>query len=352
MRGDGTTFTDIPDAIGEIYFLMEADEGERLKVKVTFTDDAGNEETMFSAPSLVVDPAQVTVENNPAQGTATLTGTAQVGQTLTIDVSGISDADGMDDAYWNFHWFTDYDADSSSGFWHGTSFLYTWEPGSVSKWDVVASYLGKELTVMWQFKDDLDSYERGTLTTDTVVAAVPGAPRAVRLGTGVTGELDVAWVQPESDGGADITGYTVQWKEASDSWDTDADVSQATITETTTEVSYTITGLTDGTEYTVRIIATNSVGDGAASDDESATPNASATGAPTISGTVQVGQTLTADTSDIADTNGLTGVSYSYQWLADDTKISGATSSTYTLQSSDNGKVIKGAGYLHRRRGE
>ena len=341
MRGDGTTFTDIPDAIGEIYFLMEADAGERLKVKVTFTDDAGNEETMFSAPSLVVDPAQVTVENNPAQGTATLTGTAQVGQTLTIDVSGISDADGMDDAYWNFHWFTDYDAASSSGLWHGTSFLYTWEPGSVSKWDVVASYLGKELTVMWQFKDDLDSYERGTLMTDTVVAAVPGAPRAVRLEPGTTGELDVAWVQPESDGGADITGYTVQWKEALDSWDTEAVVSEATITETTTEVSYTITGLTDGTEYTVRIIATNSVGDGSASDDESATPNASATGAPTISGTVQVGQTLTAGTSDIADTNGLTGVSYSYQWLADDMEISGATSSTYTLQSSDNGKVIK-----------
>ncbi len=341
MRGDGTTFTDIPDATGETYHLMDADEGERLKVKVTFTDDAGNEETMFSAPSPVVDPVPVTVENNPAQGTATLTGTAQVGETLTIDVSGITDADGMDSAYWNFHWLTDYDEDTSGGIWLGTSVLYTWEPGSISKWDVVASYVGKELTVIWQLQDDLGSYERGTLTTATVVAAVPGAPRAVRVEPGVTGELDVAWVQPESDGGAEITGYTVQWKEASDSWDTEADVSEATTTETTTEVSYTITGLTDGTEYTVRIIATNSVGDGAASDDESATPNAPATGAPTISGTVQVDQVLTAGTSGIADTNGLTGVSYSYQWLADDTEISGATSSTYTLQSSDNGKVIK-----------
>ena len=34
-------------------------------------------------------------------------------------------------------------------------------------------------------------------------------------------------------------------------------------------------------------------------------------------------------------------MAYSYQWLADDTEIDGATSSTYTLQSSDNGKVIK-----------
>ncbi len=34
-------------------------------------------------------------------------------------------------------------------------------------------------------------------------------------------------------------------------------------------------------------------------------------------------------------------VSYSYQWLADDTEIDGVTGSTYTLQSSDNGKVIQ-----------
>ena len=37
----------------------------------------------------------------------------------------------------------------------------------------------------------------------------------------------------------------------------------------------------------------------------------------------------------------LTSVSYSYRWLADDTEIEGATSSTYTLQASDNGKVVK-----------
>ena len=73
----------------------------------------------------------------------------------------------------------------------------------------------------------------------------------------------------------------------------------------------------------------------------SAQSNTPATGAPTISGTAQVGQTLTASTTGISDSDGLDNVSYSYQWLADDTDISGATSSTYTLQASDNGKVIK-----------
>ena len=53
-----------------------------------------------------------------------------------------------------------------------------------------------------------------------------------------------------------------------------------------------------------------------------------------------MGQPLTATTSGIADTDGLTNVTYSYQWLAGDTEIDGATSSTYTVQSSDDGKVI------------
>ena len=69
--------------------------------------------------------------------------------------------------------------------------------------------------------------------------------------------------------------------------------------------------------------------------------NTPATGAPTISGTAQVGQTLTASTTGISDPDGLTNVTYSYQWLADDAVIDGATSSTYTVQSTDNGKVIK-----------
>ena len=44
--------------------------------------------------------------------------------------------------------------------------------------------------------------------------------------------------------------------------------------------------------------------------------NSAATGAPTISGTARVGQTLTVDTSGIADANGLDSVSYGGTWYA------------------------------------
>ena len=55
-----------------------------------------------------------------------------------------------------------------------------------------------------------------------------------------------------------------------------------------------------------------------------------------------MGRTLTANTSGISDSDGLTKVACSYQWLSSrDTEIDGATSSTCTIQSSDNGKVIK-----------
>ena len=70
-------------------------------------------------------------------------------------------------------------------------------------------------------------------------------------------------------------------------------------------------------------------------------PNNPATGAPAIAGTAQVGETLTADTSGIADADGLENVSFTYQWLADDTAIQGATGSAYTLVEADEGKAIR-----------
>ena len=58
-----------------------------------------------------------------------------------------------------------------------------------------------------------------------------------------------------------------------------------------------------------------------------------------------MGQTLTADTSDIADSDGLTVVSYSYQWIStdgsSDSNLADATGSTYTPVTANTGKSIK-----------
>ena len=74
-------------------------------------------------------------------------------------------------------------------------------------------------------------------------------------------------------------------------------------------------------------------------------PNISATGAPAITGTVEVGETLTADTSGISDTDGLDNVSFSYQWNhsdgTDDLDVDGATGATYAVTATDVDKAIK-----------
>ena len=74
------------------------------------------------------------------------------------------------------------------------------------------------------------------------------------------------------------------------------------------------------------------------------TTNTPATGAPTITGTAEVGQTLTASTTGIADADGLTSVSYAYQWIrvnGTEADIAGENSSTYTLVDADLGTTLK-----------
>ena len=53
-----------------------------------------------------------------------------------------------------------------------------------------------------------------------------------------------------------------------------------------------------------------------------------------------MGQALTADTSSIADGDGPERPSFSYQWLADNAAIAGATGATYTLTAAEQGKRV------------
>ena len=58
-----------------------------------------------------------------------------------------------------------------------------------------------------------------------------------------------------------------------------------------------------------------------------------------------MGETLTADTSGIADDDGLDSASFSYQWIrndgTDDADIPGATDPAYMPSDEDAGKAIK-----------
>ena len=87
----------IAGATDSSYTLVAADEGNTIKVRVDFTDRGGYSESLTSAVTASVTSAvegssgEETPQNSPATGAPTITGTAQVGETLTADTSGIAD---------------------------------------------------------------------------------------------------------------------------------------------------------------------------------------------------------------------------------------------------------------------
>ena len=337
---------DLPGETGSTYTLAPADRGRTFAVKVSFTDDAGYAESLTSRNTVVV----AAKPNSEPTGLPAISGTPQVGQTLTADTSAIDDADGLTNVSYEYWWTASKTVVDENT---GTSFpIISALSGDMSPtYTLVPADAGYTFKVRVTFTDDAGNNESLTsVATEAVAATAPTAPQSLSVATGDQDqELEASWQAPSSNGGSAVTGYKVQWKEAADSWNTATGVSEATETGTT----HTITSLTGGVEYAVRVIATNDVGDGPASTEAKGTPaggvseqtvepeNTAPTGLPSISGNPQVDQTLTADTTPIDDEDGLTNVSYRYQWIAGGSDIDGATGSSYLLTSSEQGQTIQ-----------
>jgi hypothetical protein len=101
-----------------------------------------------------------------------------------------------------------------------------------------------------------------SLPTVTVISAptAPGAPTNVSATAG-NAQAIVTWSAPSSDGGSAITGYTVT-----------ASPGGATAIWSSGDLTATVTGLSNGQDYTFTVIATNAVGNSAASSASSAIP--------------------------------------------------------------------------------
>ena len=318
---DGNANTDIQGATDSSHTLVPADEGRAFRVRVSFTDDAGNKHTLTSAllgseqpygltamasdgsvalswklpaggpysstfqilrnrpelgetqplvhvqylqttvnahkdtdvePGVLyvyrvkgVDPfgytgeashpyeiriaAATPVANNPAFGTPTISGAARVGETLSADMSGIADVDGLTRAPFSYQWRR-----GSSDITGATGSTYT----------VASDDAGNELTVRVSFTDD-DGF------TETVTS--PAA----------------------------------------------------------------------------------SIRDDTASTRTATPPNSKPSGQPDVTGAAQVGQTLSASTSNISDPNGLDNAAFSYQWTRTGADMAGATGSTHTILYAD-----------------
>ena len=323
IANDGTEDTDIQNATGSTYILATADEGKTIKVRVSFTDDGGNQETRTSAVTVAV----AAIPNSVATGAPTISGMAQVGQTLTASTSDISDSDGLINATFTYQWLAD-DTDITDA----TGSTYT----------LTAADEGKTIKVRVSFTDDGGNQETRTSAVTVAVAAIPnsaatGAPTI--SGTAQVGQTLTASTSGISDSnGLANAIFTHQWIANDGTEDTDI--------QNATGSTYILATADEGKTIKVRVSFTDDVGNqetrtSAVTVAVAAIPNSAATGAPTISGTAQVGQALTASTSGISDSNGLANATFTYQWLADDTDITDATGSTYTLAAADEGKTIK-----------
>ena len=150
--------SDISGATSATYTLVDDDEGSAISVSVSFTDDAGHDETLTSDAT----DAVAAKPNSPATGQPTVTGTALVGETLTVDTSGISDEDGLSNASFSYQWLSN-DGNGDTGIPGATGGTYTLVSGDV----------GKTISVTVSFTDDAGNDE--TLTSDAT-DAVAGPP--------------------------------------------------------------------------------------------------------------------------------------------------------------------------------
>ena len=175
---------------------------------------------------------------------------------------------------------------------------------------------------------------------------VPPDPTAPTLVLATATTLTIEWTHP-GDGGSPLTRNFIEYRvEGTTDW------TNWYRGETPTPVTRTvIRNLAAATAYDVRVHSTNAIGNSQWAQSATAfstLAGTAATGAPTITGTAAVGQPLAVDLTGIEDADGLTNVSYSYQWVRVDTDglsnpadIADATDATYTLVDADLGTTLK-----------
>ena len=219
-RAYGVIPLDTPVGNGPLIYSPNCTGTENGLVDCPYTDHDQADNYCFA--SVVVELAC----SNPATGTLTISGTFAVGETLTADISGIMDPDGLSNPRFTYQWLAD-----GRAIFGATRSTYL----------LTEAEQGKHISVRVGFTDDTDDSETFTSAAGGPLPSPPvGAPVII-------------------------------------------------------------------------------------AGDE----------------TLAVGRTLWVDTSEIMDADGLSNPGFTYQWLADDAEISGATGSTYDLTAAEAGKVIK-----------
>ena len=350
IRHDPADSTDaeIEGATGSTYTMVGADVGKALQVRVTFTDDAGNEESLTSngiAPALTVESAAVdgatltltfsevldelvslpvsaftvnvnvqdrtvsAVSVSGSEITLTLASAVSSEETVTVDYAKPDGPDFIRDTLGNVG-----DSFTGQAVTNNTVFSEPEKqaaPLTAIVHSVPESHDGQgEFTFELRFSEEVP-IRYLTLRDHAFTVTGGSVSKAGRLEP----PGNIRWaitVRPESDDAVAIVLPV--------SGNCEAD--GAICTE-------------DGRPLSSRLELTV-----AGSSPQEQAVNAPATGAPGITGTARVGETLTADASDIEDPDGMDDAAFTFRWTAGGNDIAGATAASYILTADEEGLAI------------
>ncbi len=232
----------IAGATGSTYTLADSEEGKAITVQVSFTDDAGNNETLSSTATDAV--AAASAANNPATGAPTISGTAQVGETLTAYTSGVVDADGLSNVQYDYQWLADDAAIAGA-----TGSTYT----------LADTDEGKATTVQVTFTDDAGNDEALTSAATAAVAGTqPTEAPARPTGLSATASHDSVTLTWDDPGDDTITGYVILRRIPG--VDPQGHFNELVANTGTAATTYTDDTVSAETRYTYRIKAINGAG--------------------------------------------------------------------------------------------
>ena len=330
IRTGGGIDANIADATDSTYTLTEDDQGKTVKMRVTFNDDKGNSETLTIVaaadvaaserkPQLLVSNLGVGVSGaggiqrtlnaaRPGFAQAFITGTETGGYapgSIGIQVSHFYDGSAVGD-----HLRVTINGVASEG-----------EPGEAH----------------CTLANPSSFPAPGVIAFEAPAPAPAGAGSCPQLAAETTYFVVIEWLNPSGTGSFALIPQTYPTEESAATGEDPGGAEGWSITDqshylTAGSNARTWTAYAETASFKIQVKG------GVVTAARASSP---ATGAPTISGTPQVGETLTADTSGITDEDGLENVSYSYQWLAGGSDISGATGASYELTSSEQGQTIQ-----------
>lgn len=299
--------TPIAGATNNAIVLAQAQVGKTITVSASYLDLLGNAESLTSSATGAVSNV-----NDAPTGTVTISGTAAQFQTLTASNS-LADADGL-----------------------GT-LLYQWKENGNSITGATSNSLvqsqaqvGKTITVTVTYIDGFGFSESVTSAATSVVADVNDPPVGTVTIGGTSTQGQTLTVTPSLTDADGLGAFSYQW------------LANGINIGGATSTTFLLTQSQVGLPITVTVSYTDGLGlpQSVTSSATTAVTNVNdaPTGSTNITGTATQGQVLTANTSTLADADGLGTLTY--QWRANGVIISSATAPTFTLTQAEVGKAV------------